>query len=116
MRRQGEGTRSKRHLVSRARTASLWRMDCAAWVLMDDGCVAAEYPITVTGTCHVLALPPTMFSLLGASFRGPHDGAMVNKRVDNNAVAGILKAVNADWDDLVLYQVIDVPSGTSTPP
>ena len=92
---------------------SVWHLDCAATVLKSDNSVVAQYPIHVVGTYHITAWPLTMFTLLAASFRGPHDGMMVNERVANNVMAEVLKSVSADYTRLAKAQASNPPSAVA---
>ena len=92
---------------------SVWHLDCTASVLKSDSSVVAQYPIHVVGTYHIMAWPLTMFTLLSASFRGPHDGMMVNQRVANNVMAEVLKSVSADYARLAQARASNAPSAVA---
>lgn len=83
---------------------SEWNVQCEVTIRGPEGSVAAKYPTRVTGSYNIYALPPTMFTLFAASFRGPRDGAQVFRRMANNLAADILKAVATDYPRLAKWK------------
>ena len=61
--------------------SSEWDVRCDARIRTGDGREIARYPLQETGTYKIIALPPTMFTLLGAGVRGASDYKAVEKKL-----------------------------------
>jgi tetratricopeptide (TPR) repeat protein len=76
--------------------SSEWDVRCDARIRTGDGREIARYPLQETGTYKIVALPPTMFSLLGAGVRGASDYKAVEKKVAASLAAQLIERVATD--------------------
>jgi len=83
---------------------SEWNLRCEATLKGPDGTIVAKYPAQTTGSYDIFALPPTMFTLFAASFRGSGDAGRIFRRMSTSLAAGIVKAADADYARLAKWK------------
>ena len=90
--------------------SSEWNAQCDVRVSTGDSREVARYAVAETGTYRVLALPPTMFTLLGAGVRGDADYKSIEKKIAASLSAKIYAAALADQARLAQSRESNVPT------
>jgi tetratricopeptide (TPR) repeat protein len=90
--------------------SSEWDVRCDARIITGDGREVARYPLQATGTYRIFALPPTMFTLLGAGVRGASDYKSVEKKVARSLASQLAERVAGDHTRLAGLQRRNVAS------
>lgn len=89
---------------------SEWNAQGDVRIRTGDGREVGRYALVETGTYRVIALPPTMFTLLGAGIRGDSDGKNMTKKVSRNIARKIYAKVSADRTRLAKLKEQNVPT------
>jgi tetratricopeptide (TPR) repeat protein len=89
---------------------SEWNTTCEVRITTGDAREVARYSLVETGTYRIFALPPTMFTLLGAGVRGDADYKKVEKKIARNLAGKIHASVSADQARLARIQESNVPT------
>ncbi len=90
--------------------ASEWAVQCTARIKTGEGREVGRYSAHETGTYKILALPPTMFTLLGAGIRGDNDYKMVERKVTASLAKKLYTVISADYARLARLQQSNVPT------
>ena len=89
---------------------SVWDAQATARVVTGEGREVARYPLHAQGTYKIFALPPTMFTLLGAGIRGDNDYKAVERKICKSLAQKLYTAVRTDHARLAKIQRENVPT------
>jgi tetratricopeptide (TPR) repeat protein len=89
---------------------SEWDVQCDATVVSGEGIQVAEYHVHEKGTYRILALPPTMFTLLGAGIKGDADFRRVTEKTASSLADKLMRAIEKDYPRLASVRESNVPS------
>jgi len=89
---------------------SEWNAQGDVRITTGDGREVGRYALIETGTYRILALPPTMFTLLGAGIRGDADYKNIEKKVSRNVARKVYTAISSDHVRLAQAQRSNVPT------
>jgi len=89
---------------------SVWDAQATARVVTGEGREVARYRLHAQGTYKIFALPPTMFTLLGAGIRGDNDYKSVERKISKSLAQKLYAAVRSDHARLAKIQQGNVPT------